>query len=567
MSGIVGYDPERIETLRRRTARSLDEIASIDCDDPAAVEAIRALRLTRRNLEDHWMPLLGEITSSRSMTHWSSTHRRAGARRPGPDPVRAEWASTGRWLTTSTVAHRDLSGDELLAALVQLDAERRLDPSLAVDDDLTWEIARRVLADAEFRDDLLEIAGALSVLGRMISTGFFDSDFDVEVTRRLLGSPASWWPVSVDVRHEDDAGAAISHLGRTRPVAALELLTGDPRLVARLASAASNRRLSETDVERFLTGALLASVVTDPTRIEQSFELLALLVEATQTEDLDVGVLRAAINALPVHLPAMAIHLDDGSPAIVPDGMEKTIGSYDQLASFYGQAMADPHAQVVAGGMIDAYLEHVLTVGEGSARLASESLGSQITAVEALGGAAEPVTKTIDLFFVDGRVNEQQRQNLLAGARQSANDGWINLFTVPASVLPGAFATSRGTRTFFKLLTTTTFAADPLRVEPGRVADRGYRFTVPIRLRAATLEYLAEDPHGRGLGGFSPAGIARIRSIGRRLRSANGFGEQAELLRDLEHLDDDERSHVETILTSAERSARSGHIADHDAGR
>ena len=73
----TAYDPARIQLLSTRTAQAVDELASIRCSDPAAADALRAVRLLRINLEDLWLPLLAQIRSSRAMITWlESTHDR-----------------------------------------------------------------------------------------------------------------------------------------------------------------------------------------------------------------------------------------------------------------------------------------------------------------------------------------------------------------------------------------------------------------------------------------------------------------------------------------------------------
>ena len=52
----LAYDPERVEELWRHTRRAVDDLAEIRCDDPAAVEAMRIVRLAQLHLETEWMP-------------------------------------------------------------------------------------------------------------------------------------------------------------------------------------------------------------------------------------------------------------------------------------------------------------------------------------------------------------------------------------------------------------------------------------------------------------------------------------------------------------------------------
>ena len=50
---------------------AIEDLRSIRSDDPAAAEALRTIRLTRRNLEDLWMPAIVEIIRSDAMLSWT----------------------------------------------------------------------------------------------------------------------------------------------------------------------------------------------------------------------------------------------------------------------------------------------------------------------------------------------------------------------------------------------------------------------------------------------------------------------------------------------------------------
>ena len=67
----TGYDPQRVRELSHRTIDAIEELRSIRSDDPAAAEALRAIRLTRRNLEDLWIPAIVEIVRSDAMVSWT----------------------------------------------------------------------------------------------------------------------------------------------------------------------------------------------------------------------------------------------------------------------------------------------------------------------------------------------------------------------------------------------------------------------------------------------------------------------------------------------------------------
>ena len=63
----LAYDPERVEELWRHTRRAVDDLAEIRCDDPAAVEAMRIVRLAQLHLETDWMPVLERIRANTAL--------------------------------------------------------------------------------------------------------------------------------------------------------------------------------------------------------------------------------------------------------------------------------------------------------------------------------------------------------------------------------------------------------------------------------------------------------------------------------------------------------------------
>ena len=60
----AGYDPNLVLELRRHTVGAIDTLTRFRSTDPAAAEAMRTIRLTRRNLEDHWMAALRDMQVS-----------------------------------------------------------------------------------------------------------------------------------------------------------------------------------------------------------------------------------------------------------------------------------------------------------------------------------------------------------------------------------------------------------------------------------------------------------------------------------------------------------------------
>ncbi len=47
-----------LATLRARTQDAIDDLADVRCADPAATDAIQAIKLTARTLRSFWVPAL-----------------------------------------------------------------------------------------------------------------------------------------------------------------------------------------------------------------------------------------------------------------------------------------------------------------------------------------------------------------------------------------------------------------------------------------------------------------------------------------------------------------------------
>ncbi len=69
-----GYEPGRVHQLTQHTLEAIDTLDALSSSDPAAGEAMRTVRLTRSNLEEHWMPLLSDIGRSDTMVNWRASH-------------------------------------------------------------------------------------------------------------------------------------------------------------------------------------------------------------------------------------------------------------------------------------------------------------------------------------------------------------------------------------------------------------------------------------------------------------------------------------------------------------
>lgn len=84
----AAYDPERVRHLGVRVEASIDALSHCRAEDSLAADAMSAVRLTRRHLEEMWMPLIREIERSTAMTSWIAA---------ALDPMRAGRSGWSWW--------------------------------------------------------------------------------------------------------------------------------------------------------------------------------------------------------------------------------------------------------------------------------------------------------------------------------------------------------------------------------------------------------------------------------------------------------------------------------------
>lgn len=220
----TAYDPERIRALRRSTLAAIDELADHRCADPLAADAMRAVRLTRQNLEEQWMPLLDRIAASPALVTWT--------------PAATEAIGVGVSATTRTALAEQLRGvllrrpwtsevSELIQAAHVTEAMRAAlaDPQECLDV-LGDPAALLMLADwSRLPDDVVEafvIAGLSTAVaerpGRLaegyvalqrlttFANGVVDDGARAGFTRGLAASLATYLPtLAPAIRHEGDA--------------------------------------------------------------------------------------------------------------------------------------------------------------------------------------------------------------------------------------------------------------------------------------------------------------------------------------------------------------------------
>ena len=322
----TGYEPSRVHQLTRRTLEAIDALGALTSSDPAAADAIRTVRLTRQNLEDHWMPALRDIERSDTMVLWRASHVSTfGFRSPSsladalPDHLRpgGGTATIPAARRHQLLARLDLLERKALAA--DTDRKAGLDPTgapthAALGDlgrQLSWWVAR----DDGFAAELAALSTSNMLVGRLLATVRFPVSFRSEVVRRMAvpNGPAT------DVDHDRYAQAletAVASLVDD-PAACLDLLVDQPTAYALAAwGDLANAALSD-----FVVSGLTRAVVADPGRLQDGYDVLEFMTRAAN------GPLDSGFN------PAMALGLATAMPTYVDVLAESivSVGSDDRV--------------------------------------------------------------------------------------------------------------------------------------------------------------------------------------------------------------------------------------------
>lgn len=364
----TAYDPIRIQLLSTRTAQAVDELAAIRCSDPAAAEALRAVRLLRTNLEDLWLPLLAQIRASRAMVTWlESTHDRIERGRE----MIIDWLEDHHQPDNEFTR---MSDDDLIAFITWFGVDALPfgdDGRLDMDDEF-WstsfttfaeEVTARVGRDRVFADRLLGIAAGQPMVG--LAAGFADypPDFLDALARRLLFRPSFF--DGFDVRAGSAAAATVLTALTDDPARCLTLLH-DPESLATLAGWPF---LDPDVVSSVFSTGLYTAVEEDPTRLESGYEVLGSLTDLAShrmTDGFSPGAARGIANSLIGYIDTLApaIGKEDGGrvrPTVfgtTPFTVE--LGTYEEVRDLVGAIGRDARAQAALGVTLGAYVNAIV---------------------------------------------------------------------------------------------------------------------------------------------------------------------------------------------------------------
>lgn len=361
----LGYDLRRVRALGQRTVASIDALGAIGSNDPAAAEAMRAIRLTRRNLEDLWMPAIRDIERSNAMIDWVA-RRPAGLVLPVPGPPPERGPRIERPLAA-------LSDAELLGLVELIDRLLGNAPHDGPDTDglgslpakydpdvLAVELALRVERDSSFARALLALASDTVVVGQLIDRAPFPVPFVVVMARALAGPVSGRASTALD--HHAIAMSAVLRALTADPSACLDLLADDAVLL-RLATWDD----LDPDALADFTLAALFDGVADRTHLADGFEVLARLtdlVAGPPERGLAPGMARGLALAMPAYLPRLAagvFQTGDGPVRVSEFGL--TIGTHDEVAALFGSLMHDDDAAGALGLALGAYTDARLRDG------------------------------------------------------------------------------------------------------------------------------------------------------------------------------------------------------------
>ena len=363
----AGFEPARIHRLSLRTLEAIDALAGLASSDPAAAESIRTVRLTRNNLEDHWMPALHAIERSDVMVHWragrlASFGLRAPSAPAGPLPDHLRPGGV------TAIAIPPERRDTLLARLDLLerravtgDADHRAGtdatgaPTSTDLATLGRHLAFWVTHDAAFADEVVGLSESNMLVGRLLGEVRFSSSFTSDVVRQMAVPNGPDTNVDPD-RYAASLSTALASL-TDDPAACLDLLLDQPTAY----SLASWRALDTAMLADFVVSGLHVAVSAEPDRLADGYEVLQFLTTATNgplDSGISAGLALGVATSLAGYIETLAPEIrQEGSTPVVIHAVTPAIelGTYDDLVDLFGALLRVPAAQSALGAVLAAY--------------------------------------------------------------------------------------------------------------------------------------------------------------------------------------------------------------------
>ena len=506
---------------------------SIRSSDPAAASAMRAVVLTRRNLEDHWLPLIMAIRASNAMVTWSSSVLGGLADLAG---------RLGQWLTfddnTTTVSRfatlndEDLMDELYVAGHLNTYCDGNGSIAERVDGgapfwsdefpDLAAELAARVAVDERFGLRLIDEIDQHPLAAIAIGHANFSLAFSQAALPGLLESGRWWSGVHVEAIEN-----VMSHILTTNPSAALDLL-GDSAVLTALAGATT---LNKAIARDFVRAGLYDAVEADRARLVDGWGVLknlTALADSKFDDGFHPGLAWGVADSMFGHVDTLAygigagieddairIHIDRGDSVGV-------LGSRDAVANLFGTVMRDADARVTMGVVLGAYTDRVIN-----------DLGATVvvrTGVESIA--------RLGLLLRDG-LNDEQAELTLAAAAETARRQRIG-DVIGFGVGSWMSATGVGVVTETVVNQVVSSATDlGSEVEPDDIVDTSFGSVAYRGIQLSILQYVHEHLDDHADLALESVSSEEWAEVGARLDAINGEPDDAirgGLVHDLDNL-------------------------------
>lgn len=485
----TGYDPGRVHTLLRHTLESIDGLDALASPDPMAADALRAVRLTRANLEDLWMPALRDIERSPPMVRWRSS-RLGGL---GLRPLSALRGSLPGHLRPDGLTAATIPAERREELLGRLDwLERRsvngdAEPGAPTGHDLT-DLAEDVLywvrRDDAFATELVVLSSSNMTVARLLGAASFPSSFGSRIVRHMAVPNGPDSGLDHD-RYASSLSGALDSLVDD-PEACLDLLLHQPTAYA----LAAWDDLDPTSLGNFVASGLMDSVLADATRAVDGVRVLRTLTLATNgplDDGMSAGMARGVALSMPVYFPPLSggIFQTGAEPVRISEhGL--TLGTYDEVANLFGSIMRDDEAAGALGVSLGTFTDQQLT-REGVDLTTNGSLTDVVH---------------LSLLLDHGARTEQAQLIVEASAEQARRDGLAGLLGTGAGIaltVTGVGAAWRGAAALaIRTVTDAIGDVDREQLAGASIAARQYQqiwmsamanaLERPETLRAAQLD-------------------------------------------------------------------------------
>ncbi len=541
----TAYDPVRVRQLRALTATAIDSIAIIRSPDPDAMDALRSLRLLRRNLEELWMPLLRNIETSRAMVEWTAS---MSAYALSGQAMIVDWISDHTAPRNGPYEH--LTDDELYDLIMSYDESNMpFDGHGGYDithqfwsttlSPIAAELARRANASQDFAGLLLDAATRNPVIGLAVARADFEPAYVREVASTLLHH--RWQFDDGDSRAYAAATDALLSSLAASPDECLTLLA-DSEVLYQLASWPL---LDQRAVEAFIHAGVYTAVATDPALLRDGYEVmqeLVVLANGDLNDGFNAGMSRGLATSMIGYadtlVPAVGITKECGGDVQIntfdEHGFSLVLGDYEEVTNLFGAIARDIEAQAALGVTVGVYVNQV-----------TAELGASIDDRSALGHAAQ----FADL--IGDSVSAEQAEMVAAAAAETMRLGSMGT-VIGFGVNAAASAAGVGTIGGFVIRQVVKAGTQALTtVEPGTMPNAMVRHVTHDAIVVAAVTLAQSDAQTRAAndlddddaaaGDVVDAHLVRLDEL-----SADGdlAGYQAELSRmetfivDMPHLDE-----------------------------